>query len=228
MSAPRWLAALFALPLLGCSEASPPAAESRVASSPPIASTAIAVDRGPKIVFLGDSLAAGLHVDAEQAFPAVLQRTLAERGHPFRLVNAGVSGDTTAGGLRRLDWLLAQEPDWVVVELGANDGLRGVALEAIEANLRAILERVRAAGAGAVLLGMRLPPNYGDAYAEGFHALYGRLAEELECEHVPFLLEGVGGVPELNFPDGLHPTAEGHERIAEHLEPLFLRLVPED
>ena len=221
----RWLVLALTGLLVGCG-AEAPAAGSRRSSSTPRPAVA-RIEEGPLVVFLGDSLAAGLHVDADEAFPAVLQRRLAERGRPFRLVNAGVSGDTTAGGLSRLDWLLAQDPDWVVVELGANDGLRGVALEAIEANLREIVERVEAHGARALLAGMRMPPNYGDAYAKGFRAMYGRLAEELGCEYVPFLLEGVGGVPEMNLPDGLHPTVEGHELIAEHLEPTFLRLVPE-
>ena len=173
---------------------------------------------GPLVAFLGDSLAAGLHLAADEAFPAVLQRRLVESGQPFRLVNAGVSGDTSAGGLRRVDWILAQEPDLVVIELGANDGLRGLPLESIEANLRAIVARVHAAGAEILLLGMLLPPNYGQDYAAGFTAVYARVAAEHDVAFVPSFLEGVGGVAELNLPDGIHPTAEGHRRLADNVE----------
>ncbi len=180
---------------------------------------------GPLVLFLGDSLSAGLHLAQQDAFPAVLQRLLAAQGISFRLLNAGVSGDTTAGGLRRLDWLLQREPEWVVVELGANDGLRGVALESIEANLRAIVEKARAAGANVLLLGMRLPPNYGRAYTSGFEALFERVAHDLDLPFVPFFLEGVGGASELNLSDGIHPTAEGHRILAENLAPVLRELL---
>jgi len=172
----------------------------------------------PLVVFLGDSIAAGLHLDPEDAFPAVLQRRLTAEGLPFRLINAGVSGDTTAGGRSRVDWLLRQDPDVVVVELGGNDGLRGQPLESVEANLRAILERVQAAGARPVLFGMDVPTSYGSEYAAGFRALYPRLAESLDVPFVPTFLDGVGAVPELNLPDGIHPTPEGHERLACNAE----------
>ncbi len=194
------------------------------AAEPPSASRA-ATQSGPKVVFLGDSLTAGLHVDAREAYPAVLQRRLTAEGLPFELVNAGVSGDTTAGGLRRLDWLLKQGPDALVVALGGNDGLRGTPLETVEENLRAIVTRVQAAGAEVLLLGMRLPPNYGPAYTDGFQAVYERVAREAEVEFVPFYIDGVGGVPELNHPDGIHPLPEGHERIADNLEPALRALV---
>jgi acyl-CoA thioesterase-1 len=183
------------------------------------------IEDGPRIVFLGDSLAAGLHLSANQAFPAVLQRRLADEGLPFRLVNAGVSGDTTAGGLRRIDWILKQAPDWVVVELGGNDGLRGQPVEAIEANLRAIIVKIQAAGAGVVLLGQVMPPNYGPDYTREFRELFDAIAEDHDLVYVPFFLEGVGGVDELNLPDGIHPTPRGHELIAEKLEPTFRKLV---
>lgn len=171
----------------------------------------------PLVVFLGDSLSAGLHLAAEEAFPAQAQRLLAARGVPFRLVNAGVSGDTTAGGRARLDWLLRQEPDVVVVELGGNDALRGLPLAQLEVNLRDILQRVRAAGARPLLLGMDAPASLGPGYARDFSALYGRLAEELGAPLVPSFLDGVGGVPSMNLADGLHPTPEGHRRLAENL-----------
>ena len=174
-------------------------------------------DDAPLVVFLRDSIAAGLHLSPELAFPAAAQRLLAERGTPIRIYNAGISGDTTAGGLSRIDWLLRQEPDVVVVELGANDGLRGQPVENVEANLRGILEAVTDAGSGAVLLGMDVPTSLGGEYTTAFNGLYPRLAAEFDVPLVERFLDGVGGVPEMNLPDGLHPTAEGHRRLAENL-----------
>jgi acyl-CoA thioesterase-1 len=171
-----------------------------------------------KVAFLGDSISAGLNLPAEEAFPLVLAERLRTQGAPFVPINAGVSGDTTAGGLRRIAFLLKQRPAVVVVELGANDGLRGVPLASIEANLRAILEQIRNSGAVPLLLGMRLPPSYGSEYAEGFAAIYPRLAAELEVRFVPFFMEGVAGVPELNQEDALHPTAAGQRRLADNVQ----------
>lgn len=173
----------------------------------------------PLVAFLGDSLTAGLGLEADLAFPAQVGERLAAAGRPIRVLNAGVSGDTSAGGLRRLDWLLKQQPEVVVVGLGANDGLRGVPLEETERNLRAIVERARAAGARVLLLGMQLPPNYGPEYAGGFAEIYPRVSQEMGVPLVPFLLEGVGGVPELNLSDGIHPNAEGQERVAGNVLP---------
>lgn len=173
----------------------------------------------PLVVFLGDSLAAGLHLPAEQAFPAVMQRALEGEGVPFRLVNAGVSGDTTAGGLSRVAWIMKQKPRLVVVELGSNDGMRGLPLRLIEDNLRAIVAKIRAGGADVLLLGMRLPPSFGGEYADAFAALFERVAQAEQVPFVPFFHEGVAGVPELNLPDGIHPTEEGHRRIAARLSP---------
>ena len=182
---------------------------------------------GPRVLFLGDSLSAGLHLPASEAFPAILAELLAAEELPIELVNAGVSGDTTAGGLARLDWLLAQEPALLVVELGANDGLRGVSLKSIEANLRAIVSRVQDRGIPLLLLGMKLPPNYGPAYTSGFAELFARVAEDTGVAFVPFFLEPVAADPELNLPDGLHPTSEGHRLIAEELLPVLRELVAE-
>lgn len=176
----------------------------------------------PLVAFLGDSLSAGLGVDQDQAFPALLGRKLGQAGLPVRIVNAGVSGDTTAGGLRRLDWVLRQKPDILVVELGANDGLRGVPPETVEENLREIVRRAQAAGARVLLVGMRMPPSHGPEYTGRFDALFPRLARETGAPLVPFLLEGVAGVPALNQADGNHPTAAGHQRLAETVFP-FLR-----
>lgn len=181
----------------------------------------------PLVVFLGDSLAAGLHLPAEQAFPAAAQRLLVDREQPFRLVNAGVSGDTTAGGLARLDWLLRQSPDILVVELGGNDGLRGLPVEQVESNLRAILERTLDAGVRPLLLGMDAPPSLGPGYPRAFREVYHRLGEELEVPVVRGFLEGVGGIRSMNLPDGIHPTPEGHERLAENLAGALEELLDE-
>lgn len=179
----------------------------------------------PRVLFLGDSLSAGLHLPANEAFPAVLQERLAKDGIPFDLVNAGVSGDTTAGGLARLDWLLRQNPDLVVVELGANDGLRGVDLASIESNLRQIIAKLQAKDLPVLLLGMRLPPNYGADYTEGFQDVYAKIAADTNVRFVPFFLEGVAGDPNLNLPDGIHPTTKGHQLIASHLKPILTEML---
>jgi acyl-CoA thioesterase-1 len=177
------------------------------------------LSKRPRVVFLGDSLTAGLGLDAEQAFPAVVGGMLRDEGLPVEVVNAGVSGDTTAGGLRRLDWLLKQSPDVVVVGLGGNDGLRGLELKASEQNLREIVRKCRGAGADVLLLGMLIPPNYGPEYTLQFRDLYPRVAKDLNVPLVPFVLEGVGGDARLNQPDGIHPTDEGHQVIAKNVLP---------
>jgi acyl-CoA thioesterase-1 len=188
-------------------------------------SRATAAATAPLVVFLGDSLTAGLGVDEDQAYPALVAARLEKSGHPVRLLNAGVSGDTSAGGLRRLDWLLKQHPSVVVVGLGSNDGLRGMPLFATEENLRQIVTRARQAGARVLLLGMMVPPNYGPDYAPKFSAMFPRLAKELGVPLVPFLLEGVGGRAELNQGDGIHPTVEGHRILAENVYPRLESIV---
>lgn len=179
----------------------------------------------PLVAFLGDSLAAGLHLPPERAFPAAAQRLLVQSGHPFRLLNAGVSGDTSAGGLSRVDWVLAQKPAVLVVELGGNDGLRGQPVASIESNLRAIVTRATDAGVRVLLLGIQMPPSYGAAYCEAFAALYPRIASELAIEYEPRFLDGVGGVPEMVLEDGLHPTAAGQERLAANVVPALKRVL---
>jgi len=171
----------------------------------------------PLVVFLGDSITAGLHLEPGDAFPAVLQRELAAAGHPFRLVNAGVSGDTSAGGLRRLDWVLAQHPDVLVLELGGNDGLRGQPAAEIGARLRELVERTQAAGVRVLLLGVRLPPSLGADYVREFEAQYAHIAAERDCAYVPFFMEGAGGVRGMMQDDGIHPNRAGHERVAQNL-----------
>lgn len=181
----------------------------------------------PKVVVLGDSLAAGLHLPSNEAWPAVLANLLAQEELGINLVNAGVSGDTTAGGLARMDWLLRQEPDLMIVELGGNDGLRGIALESIEANLRAILKKLDDKGVDAMLLGMKLPTNYGAEYTTGFEQLFARIAEDTNTPFVSFLLEGVAMDPALNLPDGLHPNTAGHRILAQNVLPTLRPLVRE-
>ena len=224
------LALAAAVLLAGCGRdaarvaaGSPPGSAALAAA--PAARVAPAPTSGPLVVFLGDSLTAGLGLDQDQAYPALLGERLGRAGDRVRVLNAGVSGDTTAGGLRRLDWLLRQHPAVLVVCLGANDGLRGTPIEEIEANLRSIVRRSQAAGARVLLLGMRMPPNYGPDYAGRFAAIYPRLARELGVPLVPFLLAGVGGDPSLNQADGIHPTARGQAILADTVMPYLRRVV---
>jgi acyl-CoA thioesterase I len=174
------------------------------------------------VVALGDSLTAGFGVAADEAFPARLEARLKAEGYPYRVVNAGVSGDTTAGGLRRVDWVLRASPEIVIVALGANDGLRGQDPKMTRANLEEIVTRLQAAGARVLLAGMRLPPNYGDEYTKEFEAVFPAVARRAKVALVPFLLDGVAGIPRLNQADGIHPTAGGQQVIADHLWP-YLR-----
>ena len=185
------------------------AAEARTARPVPV--------DAPLVVFLGDSLTAGLGLPVDQAFPAVVAEELAKRGRPIRVVNAGVSGDTTAGGLRRAEWVLSQRPDVVVLALGANDGLRGLPLVETEKNLRGIISKAREAGARVLLCGMLIPTSYGPQYQEGFGRLFPRLAKEEGLPLVPFLLEGVAGRKELNLEDGIHPNPEGQKILARNV-----------
>lgn len=195
------------------------AAPVRTVSPQPATAPVPAPANEPLVVFLGDSLTAGYGLAADQAYPMLVEKRLEEEGVAIRALNAGVSGDTTSGGLSRLDWLLSQKPAVVVVGLGGNDGLRGLPLEQAESNLRQIVGRSKEAGARVLLLGMQIPPNYGPEYAEGFKEMYPRVAEDLDVPLLPFLLEGVGGVAELNQADGIHPTAEGQEKVAETVAP---------
>jgi acyl-CoA thioesterase-1 len=181
----------------------------------------------PTIVAFGDSLTAGFGVASEDAYPSRLERRLRDEGYAYRVVNAGVSGDTTAGGLRRVDWVLKAKPRIVILELGANDGLRGLSPERTRDNLAQIIERLRAAGATVVLAGMRVPPNYGDEYARAFGAVFPDLAARYQLPLIPFFLDGVATDPSLNQSDGLHPTADGYrvivDRIWPRIRPLLTR-----
>jgi acyl-CoA thioesterase-1 len=179
----------------------------------------------PVVVALGDSLTAGLGVAADEAWPARLGARLRREGYPHRVVNAGVSGDTSAGGLRRLDWALRSQPEIVIVALGANDGLRGLPVDALAENLERIVERLRAAGVRVLLAGMRMPPNYGDAYTRAFAQAYAAVARRTGVPLVPFLLDGVAADPALNQADGIHPNAAGVDAIVERILPQVEELV---
>ena len=177
------------------------------------------------IVAFGDSLTAGLGVPADQSYPALLGERLRREGYEYKVVNAGVSGDTTAGGLRRVDWALRLKPEIVILELGVNDALRGQNLASVRANLDQLVARFQGAGARVLIAGMRLPPNYGTPYAEDFRRLFGEVARARNAPHIPFFLDGVGAVPRLNQPDGIHPTAEGYALVVEHLWPYLVPLL---
>jgi len=176
---------------------------------------AVADDNRPRIVAFGDSLTAGLGVAAEEAYPARLQRRLDEQGLRYRVINAGVSGDTTAGGVRRVDWVLKSRPVLVILELGGNDGLRGLNLDETKANLERIIKRCQDASVTVILAGMKLPPNYGAEYTKGFEAIYPALAKQYRLTLIPFFLDGVAGSASLNQADGIHPTSEGYRIIAD-------------
>ena len=182
-----------------------------------LAAPAHAVER--VIVAFGDSLTAGLGVTPEDSYPARLQAKLRAEGYAYRVVNAGSSGDTTAGGLRRVDWALKNGPDIVIVALGANDALRGQDLASVRANLDAMVARFQKAGARVLVAGMEVPPNYGARYAADLRRLYVDVARQRKAAFMPFLLDGVAGNPRLNQPDGIHPTAEGYRVVVEHLWP---------
>ena len=187
-------------------------------------------DGSKTILFFGDSLTAGYGLDPAQAFPALIQEKIDGRGWKFRAVNAGLSGETTAGGLRRIDWVLQRPIDVFVLELGANDGGRGLPVEEARKNLQAIIERVRHKypHVKLVLAGMRAPSNLGKDYTTRFYEMFPALAQVNKAALIPFLLEGVGGVPALNLPDGIHPTPAGQKIVAENvwsvLEPVLREL----
>ncbi|MDO3377575.1 arylesterase [Geoalkalibacter halelectricus] len=173
-----------------------------------------------RLVVLGDSLTAGYGLASEEAFPARLEKALREQGCKVHVINAGVSGDTSAGGLARLEWSLADEPHFVLVNLGGNDTLRGLDPAHTRANLDAILSRLRERGVQPILAGMRAPRNLGSDYYIPFDALYPSLAEEHGVPFYPFFLDGVAGVPELNLPDGIHPNAQGIDEIVRRILPV--------
>jgi acyl-CoA thioesterase-1 len=178
-----------------------------------------AADGRPAILFLGTSLTAGLGLDPDQAYPALIQRKLDSAGLRWRAVNGGVSGETSAGALRRLDWILRPDVKVLVVETGANDGLRGLDVDSTRANIDAILRAARAQAPGIqiVLAGMEAPPNLGTAYTSRFRAIYPELARRERIPLIPFILAGVGGVDSLNQADGIHPNVRGERIVADNV-----------
>lgn len=186
------------------------------------ANTAIAPEKtaaSKNILFFGTSLTAGLGVDPEQAFPAIIQHKIDSLKLPYKVINAGLSGETSAAGKSRIDWLLRQPVDIFVLELGANDGLRGIAVKETEANMQAVIDKVKKKypNAKMILAGMQMPPSMGDKYTVPFRELFPELAKKNKMDFIPFLLKGVGGIPRLIQQDGLHPTPEGHKILAENV-----------
>jgi acyl-CoA thioesterase-1 len=174
----------------------------------------------PVILIVGDSLSAGYGISVDSTWVALLQRRLTEQGYGYRVVNASASGETTGGARARLTRTLAlHKPAVVVIELGGNDALRGLPLQQIRGNLAAMIESVRAAAAQTVLVGMRIPPNYGEAYADGFYALFGELAKQYDVAYVDFFLDGVALDEELMQEDGIHPTAAAQGRLLDNVWP---------
>jgi acyl-CoA thioesterase-1 len=190
-----------------------PAQPTQSASAAPAPSQAPRAAR-PRVVVLGDSLSAGLGLSPQEAFPAILQRKIDADGLKFEVVNAGVSGDTSAGGLRRLDWALDGDVQVLILGLGANDGLRGLPVDEMRRNLSTIVERAQARHITVVLCGMEAPPNFGASYTASFRAAFKDVAKKYDLAFVPFLLDGVAGLADLNQEDGIHPNARGAERVA--------------
>jgi acyl-CoA thioesterase-1 len=224
--APAFVACAVVL-LAACSRAPEPARGTDAAGAPsaPAAVSAPTPSR-PRIVCLGDSLTAGYGLDSpDLAYPALLERRLAEAGYNYEVINAGVSGDTSAGGLRRLDWSLQGDVRLLLVALGGNDGLRGLPASELRANLAAIIETARARHIAVLLMGMKAPPNFGERYTRDFSAVYPDLAARYHVALVPFFLDGVAGVASLNQADGIHPTADGQRRITDTLFPIVRRLL---
>jgi acyl-CoA thioesterase-1 len=214
---PLALAALAVLALAACRRPEPARAGAPAPASPAPAASPAPRDERPVLLFVGTSLTAGLGVDPDEAFPALVQKKVDAAGLRYRVVNAGVSGETSAGARARIGWLLKQPVAVLVLETGANDGLRGQDPDATRASIQAVLDAARAQKPPPklALVAMEALPNYGEAYRRRFRALYPELARKNGATLVPFLLDGVAGDPRLNQADGIHPTAEGHARVAE-------------
>jgi acyl-CoA thioesterase I len=219
-----WLAAALAVAAIACApraDDSAPAPVTTRAATPAVsaapAATAATATARPRIAVLGDSLTAGLGVAKAASYPSVLQERLDAAHLDFEVVNAGVSGDTSAGGLARLDWALDGDVRILILALGANDGLRGLPVEELQRNLSEIVERAQARGITVILAGMEAPPNYGRDYIVGFHKVYPSLAATYHLALVPFLLQGVAGDDTLNQRDGIHPTAAGARIVADNV-----------
>lgn len=210
--------------LIGCQ--SQPEKNSQQAKEEAPSETA-AKENAKTILFFGNSLTAGYGLDISEAFPALIQEKIDSLGLPYTVINAGLSGETTASGSSRVEWVLRDPVDIFVLELGGNDGLRGISTEETRKNLIEIIEKVRGTNSDVqiIMAGMQIPPNMGEEYTSRFKVIFPELAEEQNTGLIPFLLKNVGGIPDLNLPDGIHPTAEGHKIVAENiwevLEPLL-------
>jgi len=210
---------VFCLYLVGCSgdSASNDAAPKTVAPKQITRKTIVAV---------GDSLTAGLGVDESEAYPAQLQRKLADDGYYFNVVNAGISGETSSGGLSRIEWVISTlKPDIIILETGANDGLRGIDPDILRKNLDRIVSVIKANNIEVLLCGMKILPNMGPEYSKAFIRVYPEIARKHDIPLIPFFLEGVGGDPRFNQPDRLHPTANGYRRIVDHIYPYVLDVI---
>ncbi len=197
-----------------------------------VAAIEVAAEKARKrtILFLGDSLTSGYGLSTEVAFPAVIQAKIDSLGLGYEVVNAGISGETTSAGLSRMNWMLKRRIDVLVIELGANDGLRGVPLKVTRQNLQAIVDSSRKAypNVNVVLAGIQVPPNLGPEYTSEFKEIFPELAAKNKVALIPFLLEGVGGIPELNLADGIHPTVAGHRKVAENVWKVLGPLLSDD
>ncbi len=211
---------LVAVTATSCGRSSPPPANSAGTGS-----EAAAAASRPRVVALGDSLTAGYGLAADQSYPSLLQGRLRAAGLEVDVVNAGVSGDTSAGGLRRVDWALDGDVRVLVVALGGNDALRGLPADDLQRNLAAIIERAQGRGIAVILAGMEAPPNLGPVYTLAFRRVYRSLSDRYDVPLLPFLLDGVAGIAGLNQGDGIHPNAEGTVKVADNLWPLIERTV---
>jgi acyl-CoA thioesterase-1 len=221
--------ALFAGILSGCGNNQKQAADKNTTTA--VADSVPAAGPGKtaavkNILFFGTSLTAGLGVDPDQAFPALIQQKIDSLSLPYKVINAGLSGETSAAGKSRIDWLLRQPVAVFVLELGANDGLRGIPVKETEKNLQAVIDKVKQKYPEAKLLlaGMQMPPSMGEKYTTAFHDLFPALAKKNNMDFIPFLLKGVGGITRLNQEDGIHPTPEGHKILAENV---WIKLRPD-
>jgi len=211
-----WLAAAV-LVVAGCGRQPEPAVSERTEPARPAPAAPASPDDRPVIVAFGDSLTAGPGIERNVNYPAVLQGLLDGKGYRYRVVNAGVSGDTTGGGLARIDTVLSYQPAIVILELGANDGLRGLPIESTRGNLEAMIQRFQAAHARVILAGMTLPPNYGPDYVRSFERVFVELAEKYKTIRIPFFLEGVAARPTLLLPDQMHPNEGGYKIVAANV-----------
>ncbi|HYF31089.1 MAG TPA: arylesterase [Chitinophagaceae bacterium] len=224
----KGLFTILLVSIISCTENNKSAEQSADTAKTNTKDTSVTNEAVKTIVFFGNSLTAGYGLDPSEAFPALIQQKIDSMRLPYKVVNAGVSGETSSGGNARVDWILRQPPAVFVLELGANDGLRGIPLTETKKNLQSIIDKVKAKNPNVtiILAGMMMPPNMGEQYTSQFRAIYPDLAKENNLPLIPFLLQGVGGEAHLNQQDGIHPTAEGHEIVAENVWAILKNNLP--